>query len=289
MSLSLQNSIRHNLSLNKCFQKVARRKDEPGKGGFWRINPEFEDMFVDGIFKKRRGSTLREPIAPCAKRIKKEADDSNSSSTSCSGEPSPVANALESIEEQALIKAAATASKREAVLHLGSTAVDIGDALDLSWSTILNQDIEVGGVRVKTEDIIDGHERMNSVADSITSLSPPPSDASSDVALEELLTAGLGSDMDSPFDFTTGDALDLTVSGTCIKKPAGWQPVGLDEEYHRSGLSTPIAPSPVADMMEYASHPWADHRSELDQAIASLDTEIQSLFDSRNDPTTFSL
>ena len=50
----LQNSIRHNLSLNKCFQKVARRKDEPGKGGFWRINPEYSDMFVNGVFKKRR-------------------------------------------------------------------------------------------------------------------------------------------------------------------------------------------------------------------------------------------
>jgi hypothetical protein len=41
-----QNSVRHNLSLNKAFKKVPRSPSEPGKGMFWTIDDNFAHLLV---------------------------------------------------------------------------------------------------------------------------------------------------------------------------------------------------------------------------------------------------
>ncbi|RKF79591.1 Fork-head transcriptional regulator 2 [Golovinomyces cichoracearum] len=59
-----QNSIRHNLSLNKAFEKVARDTNEPGKGMKWHIKDDHRDEMVRLALRGGRGGHRGSPGSP---------------------------------------------------------------------------------------------------------------------------------------------------------------------------------------------------------------------------------
>ncbi|KAJ2823700.1 hypothetical protein GGI24_003614 [Coemansia furcata] len=61
-----QNSIRHNLSLNKGFMKMKRDEAHPGKGSFWTFTPGYETCLNGGHFKPIRSRSGRAALAAAA-------------------------------------------------------------------------------------------------------------------------------------------------------------------------------------------------------------------------------
>lgn len=260
-----QNSIRHNLSLNKCFVKVARNKNEPGKGGFWKIDPAYADMFVDGVFKRRRGVNTQKPSKKssskqCKKTTSKRSADCLTSPLDDDNEPcdrkkyKPVKIKIERDDDDDFF------SEEEVAPFSG------GIKEEFSWMTVLTNDEIDESIR----EIADAHgisfESSSIPATGLCGLSTPV-----------YLSPPPSTDSTTNDSFQVDPELDLTIRGVGLFPPrenlATPSPTTLTDATH-SVFNMP--PSPP--LMYEEDHPWAETSNDLVDCFELDDNNNNSIW-----------
>lgn len=142
----------------------------------------------------------------------------------------------------------------------------------LNFDKLLNQDIDVNGVKLKTEDIIDANQESG---DSLVALSPPSSDNTSEDSFEDLLGSELAG-----LETAKPGASEMAVQGVKIEAPEWWTDSLTGSAFN--GLLNSSIPSGQLNAASSESHPWSTNKSDIDDAMAALDDMEKFLTSSFN-------
>lgn len=238
-----QNSIRHNLSLNKCFMKVARNKNEPGKGGFWKIDPAYADMFVDGVFKRRRGVNTQKPSKKSSSKTCKKASNKRSSECLKHENQPQTKKKFKGIK----IKVERESDNDDVFFEEEIAPFPGGVKEEFSWMTVLTNDEIDQSIR----EIADAHGIGFNITVPSSTMDP------SELTRPNCLSPPPSTDSIDHDHFESEPDLDLTVRGIGLlplrENLATPSPTTLTDAAH-SVFNMP--PSPP--LMYEEEHPWAE-------------------------------
>eukprot|EP00127_Corallochytrium_limacisporum_P002152 Clim_evm46s108 gene=Clim_evmTU46s108 len=117
-----QNSVRHNLSLNKNFTKIPKPGSTSGKGGFWTVDDKYESFIISNLkngeglveFLKQFETPTAHPYSSRGKQNKEEAKKAEERKAAAASRDDKRKAAAKNAKKKAAKEAAA---KKKAMLN----------------------------------------------------------------------------------------------------------------------------------------------------------------------------